>query len=448
MERSLEQLRSDAVAIFNAAVRAVDAANAVRRSARLTGAVIDVADRSYSLGDFQNIYILGAGKAAVPMAQAMETLLGERVSDGIVVTKKGQGRQLRKTRVIEAAHPIPDIAGEQAAHLIAAMAQQATAQDLVFFLVSGGGSALMPYPVDGVTLADKQTVTHLLLRSGGTIQETNMLRRHLSQLKGGKLARLAYPAQVITLIVSDVVGDSLEDIASGPTAPDPSRYADCWEIIRKYRLQDLIPAAVRATLDRGIRGEIAETVKAGDAAFANVHNVIIASNRHATEAARWHAESLGYRATILSNAIEGESREVAKRQAAAFKKALSEPPPEPLCFISGGETTVTVSGDGVGGRNQEYALAAAIELAGARGVVALCAGTDGIDGPTDAAGAVVDGATVLRGRVRGCDATAFLARNDSYHFLQATADLLITGPTETNVMDLQVMLAGSSQPPQ
>jgi len=448
MERSLERLRSDAVAIFNAAVRAVDAANAVTRSVHVNGAVLEVANRSYSLADFQNIYVLGAGKAAVPMAQAVETLLGERVSGGIVVTKYGQGRRLRKIRVIEAAHPIPDLAGEEAAQRIAAIAQQATAQDLLFFLVSGGGSALMPYPVDGLTLAEKQTVTHLLLRSGATIQETNMLRRHLSQLKGGKLARLAYPAQVVTLIVSDVVGDSLEDIASGPTAPDLSRYADCWEIIRKYRLQDSIPAAVRATLDRGIRGEIAETVKAGDAAFVNVNNIIIASNRHATEAARGHAEHLGYRATVLSNTIEGESREVAKRQAAAFKKFLTELLPEPLCFISGGETTVTVTGDGVGGRNQEYALAAAIELAGARGVVALCAGTDGIDGPTDAAGAVVDGATVSRGRMQGCDAAAFLARNDAYHFLQATADLLITGPTDTNVMDLQVMLAGFSLPPQ
>ena len=395
---SLERLRADALAIFNAAVEAVDAANAVRRYVRVTGAAIEVANRNYSLTGFQNIFIIGAGKAAIPMAQALETLLGARLSGGIVVIPYGQAWPLRKVRVIEAAHPIPDLAGVEGARQIAAIAEQATAHDLLFFLVSGGGSALLPYPLDGLTLADKQAVTQLLLRSGATIRETNTVRRHLSKLKGGKLAQIAYPAQMVTLLVSDVVGDTLEDIASGPTAPDPSCYADCREIIRKYRLQDSIPAAVRGALDRGVRGEIAETVKADDVAFTKVQNVIIASNRLATEAAKSHAETLGYCAKILSNAIEGESREVGKRQAAAFKKVLAEPLREPICFISGGETTVTVRGDGMGGRNQEFALAAAIELAGATGVAVLSAGTDGIDGPTDAAGAIVDGATLSRGQ--------------------------------------------------
>lgn len=442
MGRSLARLRADAVAIFNAAVKAVDAANAVRRHVRVTGTVLEVDNRSYPLTDFQNIYILGAGKAATPMAQAMEALIGEHLSGGIVVTQYGESRQLRKVRVIEAAHPIPDLAGQKGAHQIAAVAQQATAHDLILFVVSGGGSALLPYPVDGLTLADKQIVTRLLLRSGATIQETNTLRRHLSRLKGGKLARMAYPAQMVTLIISDVVGDALENIASGPTAADPSCYADCWEIIRKYRLEDSIPAAVSGALDRGIRGEIAETVKAGDIALTKVQNVIIASNRLATEAARSHAETLGYCARTLSNDIEGESREVAKRQAATFQKVLTELPAQPICFISGGESTVTVRGEGMGGRNQEFALAAAIELAGARGVVVLSAGTDGIDGPTDAAGAIVDGATVARGHLQGYDAAQFLARNDAYNFLHATGDLLVTGPTHTNVMDIQVMLAG------
>ena len=442
MGRSLERLRADALAIFNAAVEAVDTANAVRRYVRVTGTALEVANRNYSLTGFQNIFIIGAGKAAIPMAQALETLLGARLSGGIVVTPYGQARPLRNVRVIEAAHPIPDLAGVEGARQIAAIAEQATAHDLLFFLVSGGGSALLPYPLDGLTLADKQAVTQLLLRSGATIRETNTVRRHLSKLKGGKLAQIACPAQVVALLVSDVVGDTLEDIASGPTAPDPSCYADCREIIRKYRLQDSIPAAVRDTLDRGVRGEIAETVKADDAAFTKVHNVIIASNRLATEAAKSHAEALGYCAKILSNAIEGESREVGKRQTAAFKKVLAEPPREPISVISGGETTVTVRGDGMGGRNQEFALAAAIELAGSRGVAVLGAGTDGIDGPTDAAGAIVDGATLARGHLQGHDAAQFLARNDAYKFLHATGDLLVIGPTHTNVMDLQVMLAG------
>ena len=441
MARSLARLRADAVAIFNAAVKAVDAASAVRRFVRATGAILEVADRNFSLTDFQKIYILGAGKAAISMAQAMEELLGERLSAGIVVTRYGQAQHLGKVRVIEAAHPIPDFAGMEGARQVAAIAQQATAHDLILFLVSGGGSALLPYPLDGLTLADKQTVTHLLLRSGASIRETNTLRRHLSQLKGGKLARMAYPAQVVALIVSDVVGDTIEDIASGPTAPDPTCYADCWEIIRKYRLQDAIPTAVQAVLDHGIRGNIDETVKAGDRALTKVQNVIIASNRLATEAARSHAEALGYSATILSNDVEGESRDVGKRHAAAFKKVFTEPLAEPICFISGGETTVTVRGDGVGGRNQEFALAAAIELAGTTGVAVLSAGTDGIDGPTDAAGAIVDGATVARGHLQGYDAEQYLARNDAYKFLHATGDLLVTGPTQTNVMDIQVMLA-------
>ena len=442
MGRSLEQLRSDAAAIFTAAVEAVDPANAVMRHARENGNVLEIAGRTYSLADFRRVFVIGAGKAAVPMAQAMEALLGEWLSGGIVVTKYGQALPLQKIRVIEAAHPIPDLAGLEGARQLAGIARQATVHELIFFLVSGGASALLPYPIDGLTLAEKQTVTLLLLRSGATIRETNAGRRHLSQIKGGKLARMAYPAQAVTLILSDVIGDRLENIGSGPTAPDPSRYADCLEIIRKYHLQESIPAAALTILERGSRGEIAETVKVDDLVFAKVQNVIVGSNRLATEAARSYAESLGYRATILSNSLEGESREVARRHAATLKKVLTEPVPVPRCFISGGETTVTVRGDGKGGRNQEFALAAAIEIAGIDGAVVLSAGTDGIDGPTDAAGAIVDGVTVRRGRLTGYDAAEFLLRNNAYNYLNATGDLLITGPTHTNVMDIQVMLAG------
>jgi len=444
MERSIEQLRLDAAGIFNVAVKAVDAANAVKRHVHMSGTAIEVAGRSYPFVDFQSVYVVGAGKAAVPMAEFIEKLLGERLIGGIVVTPYGQAQLLKKVRVIEAAHPIPDHAGLAGAHLIAGIARQASAQELIIVLLSGGGSALLPYPIDGLTLAEKRTVTQLLLQSGATIQEINVLRRHLSQLKGGKLARMADPAQVVTLILSDVIGDRLEDIASGPTAPDPSRYSDCLEIIRKYRLQESIPTPVRSILERGSQGAIAETVKPNDPVFTRVHNVIVGSNRLATEAARSYAASLGYRVTILSNAVQGESREVAKRHAATVKKVLTltEPMAEPACFISGGETTVTVRGDGMGGRNQEFALAAALEIAGTAGVVVLSAGTDGIDGPTTAAGAIVDGATVARGRSKGCDAAKFLARNDSYSYLNATGDLLITGPTHTNVMDIQVMLAG------
>ena len=442
MERSLERLRADALAIFNAAVKRVDAAAAVRRHVRVSDTGLEIADTTYLFSSFPNIYILGAGKAAVPMAQAMETLLGERLSTGIVVTKYGQALPVRKARVLEAAHPIPDFAGLEGARQIAAMARQATEGDLIFCLLSGGGSALLPYPIGDLSLADKQNTTELLLRTGATIREINTVRRHLSQLKGGKLAQLAYPAQIVSLIISDVVGDTLEDIASGPTAPDPTRYSHCLKIIRKYRLEDSIPAAVRQILHRGARGELPETVTAHDVAFTKVHNVIIANNRLALEGARSHAEALGYRSSILSDRIEGESRNVAQRLTARLRSALTEPDHKPVSFISGGETTVTVSGDGMGGRNQEFALSAAIEIAGIEGMVVLSAGTDGIDGPTNAAGAIVDGATVFRGQLQGCDATQFLARNDAYNFLRVTDDLLITGPTNTNVMDIHVMLAG------
>ena len=442
MGRSLEQLRLDAAAIFNAAVRAVDTARAVTRAVRSIGDVLDIAGQKYLLTDYRRVLVVGAGKAAVPMAQALEALLGERLTGGVVVTQYGQAQRLREICVIEAAHPIPDLAGLEGARRIAGLAQEAAADDLLFLVLSGGASALLPYPQDGLTLADKQAVTQLLLRSGATIQETNTLRRHLSQLKGGRLARLAYPARLVGLIVSDVVGDTIEDIASGPSAPDPTGFTDCWRIIRKYRLEERLPAGALTIIKRGISGEIAETVKADDIAFTKVQNVIIASNHLATAAARAHAESLGYRSEILSNHIQGESREVAKRQAATLKKILTEPQRQPICFISGGETTVTVRGDGKGGRNQELALAEAIEFAGTEGAVVLSAGTDGIDGPTDAAGAIVDGGTVQRGQWKGLTAADFLARNDAYNYLHATGDLLITGPTNTNVMDIQLMLAG------
>ncbi len=441
MERSLEQLRRDALAIFNAAVNAVDAANAVKRHVCLDGSTLEVAGRSYALAGFNNIYLIGAGKAVVPMAQAMEELLGARLAGGIVVTKYGQALPLQKILVIEAAHPIPDSAGLEGARQIAGIAQRASADDLIILLVSGGASALLPYPIDAMTLGDKQSVTQLLLRSGATIRETNAVRRHLSQIKGGKLAQLAYPAQLIALILSDVIGDALEDIASGPTAPDPTQFADCWEILRKYRLEAKIPIAVRDILECGAQGKIGETLKAGNDVFTRVQNVIVGSNRLATAAAKSRAENLGYRSEILSNEIAGESRDVARRHAAILKRAITEPAQLPACIISGGETTVTVSGDGRGGRNQEFALSAAIEIAGIEKVAVLSAGTDGIDGPTDAAGALVDGDTVSRGQSHGYDAAQFLARNNAYPYLHATGDLLLTGPTQTNVMDIQVMLA-------
>jgi glycerate 2-kinase len=439
---SLTQLRAHACEIFLAGLRAADPLDAVKKSVRLRNDHLQVANRSYALSKIRNLFVTGCGKAAARMALAIEDLLGDRVADGLVVIKYGHDLPLQRIKVVEAGHPIPDEAGLDGARQIVELVRAAGENDLVLFLISGGGSALFPGPADGLTLADKQRTTQMLLQSGATIQETNAVRKHISKLKGGRFAKLVAPAHLVSLILSDVVGDSLEAIASGPTVGDATTYADCLEIVQRYDLREKIPDSVVNLLGRGAQGAVDETPKPSDAVFQKVQNVVIGSNQTALKAAKLQAEVLGYHTQILSSSIEGESRAVARSHSALVKEiALTDKPVRrPACVISGGETTVTVRGDGLGGRNQEFALAAAIQIDGLDGAVVLSAGTDGTDGVTDAAGGVVDGSTIQRGRARGLDAAAFLTRNDSYHFLKATKDLLITGPTFTNVMDLQVML--------
>ncbi|TMA63181.1 MAG: glycerate kinase [Deltaproteobacteria bacterium] len=439
---SLTELRAHARNIFFAALDTSDPCAAVKKNLQLRTGHLQVAGRNYDLSRIHNLIVVGCGKAAARMALAIQELLGARVSDGLVIVKYGCGIPLEKIAVVEAGHPIPDAAGLDGARRIVEMVQTAGERDLVIFLVSGGGSALFPYPADDLSLADKQQTTEVLLKSGATIQEVNAVRKHLSRLKGGQFAQLVAPAQLITLILSDVVGDSLEAIASGPTVADSSTYGDCLQILRRYDIERSIPPAAMDYLARGARGEVAETPKPSDTIFEMVRNVIVGSNRLAVDAARRRAEELGYSTMILSDSIEGESRIVARSHSALVKEIArtSKPIPRPACVISGGETTVTVRGDGLGGRNQEFSLAAAIEIDGLENIVVLSAGTDGIDGPTDAAGGLVDGATVSRGRTQGLEPIEYLARNDSYHFLQSVGDLFITGPTLTNVMDLQIAL--------
>jgi glycerate 2-kinase len=439
---SLTQLRAHAREIFLAGLRAADPLDAVKKSVRLRNDHLQVANRSYALSRIRHLFVTGCGKAAARMALAIEDLLGDRVADGVVVIKYGHDLPLQRIKVVEAGHPIPDEAGLDGASQIVELVRAAGENDLVIFLISGGGSALFPGPADGLTLADKQRTTQMLLQSGATIQEINAVRKHISKLKGGRFAKLVAPAHLVTLILSDVVGDSLEAIASGPTVGDATTYADCLEIIQRYDLREKIPDSVVDLLRRGAQGAVDETPKPSDAVFQKVQNVVIGSNQTALKVAKLQAEGLGYHTQILSSSIEGESRAVAKSHSALVKEiALTDKPVRrPACVISGGETTVIVRGDGLGGRNQEFALAAAIQIDGLDGAVVLSAGTDGTDGITDAAGGIVDGSTIQRGRAKGLDATVFLTRNDSYHFLEATEDLLITGPTFTNVMDLQVML--------
>src|SRR5687767_9713321 len=439
---SLENLRADARSIFAAGLESADPFAAIARHLELRNDCLRVGDRTYDLSPMQNIFVAGCGKAAAPMALAMHALLGERLVGGVIVVKRGHQLPIEKIKVIEAGHPIPDAAGLDGARRVMELARRCGKKDLLFFLVSGGGSALLPYPAAGLSLEDKRRATEVLLKSGAKIQEVNAVRKHISQIKGGRLARLAAPATLVTLVLSDVINDSLEAIASGPTVPDSSTYGDCLQIIKHYDVERQIPAAVVAVLRRGASGQIAETPKLTDDIFRGTQNVVVGGNGLALTAAQHRAETLGYQTRVLSNRLEGESRIVAKAHSDLVKEILRTKTALslPACLLSGGETTVTVRGDGLGGRNQEFSLAAAIEIDGINGVAILSGGTDGTDGPTDAAGGIVDGSTIDRGRAKDLDAAVFLTQNDSYHFLQATDDLLVTGPTLTNVMDLQITL--------
>jgi len=435
--------REDIRKIFDTGLKAADPKQAVSRAVcLLANGKLQVGERYYDLGQFDRIRVVGAGKAAAPMAAAIEDILGSRISEGFISTKYGHGLPLKRFVVTEAGHPVPDEAGLAASQHIMNLLEQSDERDLIICLISGGGSALMPLPVPGISLTDKQKTTQILLACGATIHEINTIRKHISGIKGGKLARTAFPGTLITLILSDVIGDNLDVIASGPTVPDRSTFTDCMEILEKYNITDEIPPHVIEYLKRGTRGIEPETPKPKDAIFDKTAVLIIGSSSLSIDAARDEAVALGYNTLILSSFIEGETRDVAKVHTAIIKEILrsGNPVPRPACIISGGETTVTIHGDGLGGRNMEFALAAAIEIEGLDGTVVLSGGTDGTDGPTDAAGAIADGTTIQRGMAKGCNASKFLKNNDSYNFFKVLEDLLMTGPTMTNVMDLRVLL--------
>lgn len=442
--RSPGTLREDATAIFRAALEAVDPGSAIRRHLRRQGDRLEVGDRSYDLARLRRVLVVGAGKAGAPMAAALEGILGDRVAAGVVTVKAGHGGPTRVVRIQEAAHPVPDAAGLAAAQAILDLARGAAAEDLVVALISGGGSALLPLPVPGITLEEKQQVTKQLLSCGATIQEINAVRKHISAVKGGQLARAAAPAQVLTLVLSDIIGDPLDAIASGPTAPDRTTFAEALAILDRYGIRAAVPPAIRDYLEAGAVGKVPETPKPGDPLFRRVHHQIVANNSQALEAAAAAAATRGYRTLILSSGIQGEAREVGKVLAALLLevRATGRPVEPPCCLVAGGESTVTIRGQGKGGRNQEMALAAAFPLEGAEGVLFFSAGTDGTDGPTDAAGAVSDGQTVPRGRAAGLEPARHLADNDAYPFFGALGDLVVTGPTRTNVMDVHLLLAG------
>ncbi|MDZ4799275.1 MAG: glycerate kinase [Bryobacteraceae bacterium] len=433
-------LREHALRIFDAGLRAADPRTGILRAMQREGDTLRVQDSVYHLGQYRRVLCVGAGKASANMATAVEHLLGDRIADGLINTKYGHLADLHKVRLNECGHPVPDEAGVKGASEIARMLDDADEHDLVLVLVSGGGSALLPLPVDGVTLADKQATTSLLLSCGANIHEINAVRKHLSAIKGGQMAARAFPATVVSLILSDVVGDDLDVIASGITAPDRSTFADALAVLDKYELRARVPGAVRSRLEQGGR----ETPKHGDPVFEKTRNVIVGSNRLALEAAAEEARALGYQTLVLASTIEGEAREIAAVHAAIAREIVmsSQPVPSPACVLSGGEPTVTLRGSGKGGRNQEFALAAAVRMAGLPDCVVLSGGTDGSDGPTDAAGAVASGSTVADATRRGLSARDALDRNDSWTFFDAMGGLIRTGPTGTNVADLQLILVG------
>ncbi|OLD54603.1 MAG: hypothetical protein AUI83_07645, partial [Armatimonadetes bacterium 13_1_40CM_3_65_7] len=412
---------------------AVEPAAAVKRHVSRRGHVLRVAARRYDLRSIHRIFVVGAGKASGPMAGAIEDILGSRINAGVVIVKYGYAVPLRRIRVVEAGHPLPDAAGQRGAEALLALVHGAGPGDLVLCLISGGGS----------------TVTNLLLRSGATIQEVNTVRKHLSRIKGGRLAAAASPAGVVALVLSDVLGDPIDAIASGPTAPDLTTFGDALEIIRRYGLAASMPVAAMTYMQRGAAGREPETPKPDDPVFRRVQTVLVGSNEQAVAAAAARAKALGFRTLILTTYLEGEAREVARVFCSVVRGIGTRGMPlaPPACLLAGGETTVTMRGQGRGGRCQEFALASGPTLAGWANTVVAAFGTDGTDGPTDAAGALVDGETAARARGLGLDAGRALADNDSYPFFQRLGDLLMTGPTRTNVNDIYLALIGGVQKP-
>lgn len=451
MTRTDNRLRKDAISIFRAGLAAVEPVEAVRSHLILDGSTLLAGEDAIPLPDHGRILVLGAGKAAAPMAAALEKLLGKRITQSLHVVKYGHLYPVERSTIIEAGHPVPDRNGLDGSRRILETAQSAEENDLVICLLSGGGSALLPCPAPPVTLEEKQETTRLLLASGASIGEVNAIRKHLSLIKGGGLAKAVYPARLLTLILSDVVGDPLDVIASGPTVPDPTTFQDALEIINSYGLRDKAPLSVVDRLVKGSTGGLTETPKEGSPEFEKTLNIIVANNDMALAAAHVEAKSLGYNASIIPYPVEGEAREEAEAHLEKVRDIISDgyPVAPPACLISGGETTVTLAGNGKGGRNLEYALASAIGLEGLDGVVLLSAGTDGTDGPTDAAGAIIDSRTTAKARAAGLDPGQYLENNDSYTFFEATGELFKTGPTLTNVMDIQIVVvsgqAGVSQ---
>lgn len=425
--------------IIEYALEAVDPRKYVKNIVSVDGERLRVGDLEYKMSGVGDIYVCGAGKGSVFIAEALEEVLGDRIKDGIIVEKRGQGKKLRRIKVLEAGHPLPDEEGYKAACLIVELAKEAKKGDIVFFCVTGGASALLPLPADGITLEDKIKITDMLLKCGARIDEINAVRKHISSIKGGRLAQYIHPAEIINLIVVDEVAG----LPWGPTVPDETTFQDAVYVLKKYGLYDKIPRSIRNHLERGLRDKRLETPKPSEFKEINLHNFILGNAEMVCEAADKRAREIGLNSMILSTMIEGESKDVGIVLAGIAKEIVKNRRPiaPPCAVISGGETTVTITGEsGEGGRNQELALSFSLMIGGNEHIVAASVATDGTDGPTNIAGGIVDGHTVERAKGLGIDIVEHIAKHDSSYVLKRLKDAVYTGPTGTNVMDLRVFI--------
>lgn len=435
--------------IFKTVLKAGDPETCIKNHLSVVGNELVIKDSEVRvhLSGYDNMNVVGAGKATAHMTRALEDIFrGSSLPiKGVISIKHGHGVPLDHIQVIEASHPIPCADGVKAAKKIVQLLENAGEKDLVIALFSGGGSALLPLPVSGITLKEIQITTDYLLRSGAEIDEINAVRKHLSQVKGGKLMQLAYPATVCNLLLSDVLENRLDVIASGPFVPDKSTFSKAILVCKKYNIFQRIPKTVQSFLSRGAKGYERETPKKNDPCFKTLFTKVIGSNRQALLSAKQKAVELGFHSLILSSRIKGEARELGKILAGIAHeiRESGHPVPSPACILAGGETTVTVIGRGKGGRNQECTLAAVKEIDGMHDTMIFCAGTDGTDGPTDAAGAYCTGETFRNGMQKRLDCIKYLLKNDSYHYFEKTGNLIKTGPTGTNVMDIYMVFVGN-----
>lgn len=432
----------DSYKIYKAALDAADAYYATKSKLRRAGSILKVDGKEYDLRDFDNLYVVGAGKASAPMTKAVEDMLADKNIGGRIIVKYGYKDKLQRIIQVEAGHPFSDENGVLATRKIINLLEKSGENDLIICLLSGGASSLLSSPASGITLEDTKILMKLLFEVGADISEVNIIRKHISMVKGGRLARYAYPAKVVTLILSDVLGDDLEIIGSGPTVPDSSTYLDAINILKNYKIFEKIPDSIKNQLSKGLRGEAFDAPKKGDKIYNKVQNVIVTSLKKAISKAEEEADFMNYKVYLLSDEISGDVNEVASEflrivRTDEFRKL---PLKKPACIIAGGETTVKVRGEGKGGRNTELALIMARELSGLKNVEFLSCGTDGTDGITDAAGAICDGDTMEKAGEMGVDAQKFLENSDPYSFFEQVGGLVKTGPTRTNVNDIYILL--------